>query len=871
VALLERDELLDELRRTAAEAARGDGRLVILEGEAGVGKSSVLRSLTSRPGADVRVLWGACDALATPRPLGPLADMAARGAEATAAKLKSGARIHDVLDAFLEDLRTPTVAVMEDLHWADEATIDLIRFVGRRVSDTPSLVLGSMRAEEVDVTHPLRAVLGELATSSTVRRRLEPLTADGVRRLAAGHDVDADELHQVTGGNPFYVTEILAAPAAAGVPQTVTDAVLARLRRLSPAARELMELASIEPGGVARPLLRSLGVDDRAVDEVVRAAVLVDDGRILRFRHELARLAVASSLPSDASHRLHRRLLDAMSADPLVEAARLAHHAVGSGDATAILRWSREAGDEALHAGAHRQAVEHYAATVEHLGAIPPPEAAATLGRYAEALTNIDQQARAVEAWERAVTLLAAGSDEVAYRWGRAQLARGLWTAGRSAEAYAVMDDTVAALEAIDAAKRDGRVAEAYALAAYMAMLARRVSDSAAWARRAIEVAEAAGARTALPLAYNALGCARVIGDEDMGGIDDLERSGRLAQELGDRRSVIGAFSNTGSVLGEIRRYEASASALQRAVEYGIAHDFDYAGRYALAWLGRVRFEQGRWDEADSIASRTLGDEASSPISPMVALVVRGRVRARRGLPDARVPLEEAWAIASRTNDLQRTWPAVAGLAEAAWLERWTDADVALVVERLSSLLAEARGLRLPWAVGELAFWLDRLTRSRVEPDGAAPPFAASLGGDHGTARERWVAIGAPYEAAWALAEMGDEASLREALAELMTLGADPLAAQVRRRLRALGATRIPVGPRRATATSPAGLTAREAEVLDLLAQGLTDRDIAERLVISNRTASHHVAAILAKLGARRRGEAIAIARAGGASAPKDG
>jgi DNA-binding CsgD family transcriptional regulator/tetratricopeptide (TPR) repeat protein len=422
------------------------------------------------------------------------------------------------------------------------------------------------------------------------------------------------------------------------------------------------------------------------------------------------------------------------------------------------------------------------------------------------------------------------------------------------------MDDTVETLGALSAAQADARVAETYALASYMAMLARRTADAATWARRSIAVAEAAGARAPLPLAYNALGCSRIIGSEDLGGIEDLERSGAIGAELGDRRSVIGAYSNTGSCLGEIRRYEEGAAALQQAVAYGVAHDFDYAGRYALAWLGRIRFEQGQWDEAESIAARSLGDEASSPISPMVALAVRGRVRARRGVPDARTPLEEAWAIASRTGDLQRTWPAIAGLAELAWLEQWSGDEPAVIVARLTTILAEARELRLRWAIGELAFWLDRLGHGPVDPTGAAAPFEATLGGRHDEAAQRWEAIGCPYEAAWARADTDQEPALRDALDRLMRLGARPLAARVRHRLHDLGARNIPTGPRPATASAPAGLTRREREVLDLLREGLTDREIADRLVLSPRTVGHHVSAILAKLGVRRRAEAIAAA-----------
>ena len=857
--LLERTDLLDDLRQAVATATQGTGRVIVLEGEAGVGKSSVLRALAARPPDGVRVLWGACDALATPRPLGPLADMAARGASATAARLAERAPIHDIFDAFLEDLCTPTIAVMEDLHWADEATLDLLRFVGRRIGDTHSLLLGSLRADEVDAAHPLRAVLGDLATSGLMRRRIGPLSTQSVQQLAEGHDVDPAQLHSVTGGNAFYVTEVLAAPTAA-VPLTVRDAVLARAGRLSVEARELLELASIEPGGVERALLRALRVADRAVDEAVGAAVLVDDGRLLRFRHELARLAVGSSLTADTLSRLHRGLLEAMTAHGTIDAARMAHHARASGDAAATVRWSREAGDAALRASAHRQATEHYSAAAEHLYLLPEREAAGVLGRYAEALTAIDQQARAVEAWERAVDLLESDDDVVAHLWARAQLARGLWTAGRSSDAYAVIGETVASLETLASAQTDGRAAEAYALAAYMAMLARRSEEAAAWARRAIEVAEASGAHMALPLAYNALGCARIIGSEDLDGIDDLERSERAAQELGDRRGVIGAYSNTGSTLGEIRRYEAGAEALERAVAYGIAHDFDYAGRYARAWLSRIRFEQGRWNEADSMASGIPRDEASSPISLMVALVVRGRIRARRGMPDARPLLEEAWAIASRTNDLQRTWPGIVALAETAWLEGWTRPEVATVVERLTFVLAEARALRLRWSVGELAFWLDRLGHGPVEPSGAAAPFAMTLAGDHRTAAERWDAIGCPYEAAWALADIDDEPALRDSLERLMRLGAGPLASRVRQRLRALGARNVPTGPRATTTNSPSGLTQREADVLDLLREGLTDREIADRLVLSPRTVGHHVSSILGKLGVRRRTEAIAVA-----------
>jgi DNA-binding CsgD family transcriptional regulator/tetratricopeptide (TPR) repeat protein len=850
VELLERDGLLDELLSIVVEG----GRLVLLEGEAGVGKTSVLRTMVARTRG--RSLWGTCDALSTPRPLGPLRDMAARGADEAARRLAAGGPSHEVFDGFLADLATPTVAVMEDLHWADEATLDLLRFIGPRIEGTPSTLFGTMRDDEVGPGHPLRTVLGDLATTGIVRYRIEPLSLDAVRHLAARAELDPVTLHHVTGGNPFYVTEVLAEPSAE-VPATVRDAVLARVGRLSASARDVVELVAVEPGAVPRRVLRRLEVDDRAVDTAVRSAVLVDDGTGLRVRHELARLAVETSLAADRSATLHRRYLDVLSGDPDADPARLAHHAAALDDPDAQLRWSRAAGEHAVRASAHREAVAHYARAAGHVDRLPPADGAALFAAYGEALSIVDDAPGAVGAWQGAVERMEAAGDTIGAAVYRAHLARALWTSGRSRDGYALIDAVTDALEDSD----DTRVAEAFGVAAFLAMLGRRSDEAVAWARRAIEIAEPAGNRAALMIAYNSLGAARIVGFEDVGGVDDLVRSGAIATELGTRRNVASAHTNIGSALGEIRRYEAAVPALEEGLRYAVAHELDYSRHYLLAWLARIRFEQGRWDEADDLATEAIGGADASPISPMVALLVRGRIRVRRGAANADDPLQEGWRIARASGDLQRTWPAIVAMAEAAWL---AGRDPDPLLDDLAGVLDDARHLRLAWAIGECGFWMHRLTGTSVDPDGAASPFAASLRGEHRAATEAWTALGCPYEAAWALADLDDEPSLRSGLDSLMALGADPLAARVRRRLRELGATGIPVGPRRSTASSPSGLTVREQEVLELLADGLSDREIADRLVVSVKTVSHHVSAILAKLGVHRRTEATAVARSRG-------
>jgi predicted ATPase len=231
--LLERETFLDVL-------AGPPGRLILVGGEAGVGKTALVRAFTEGR----NVLWGACDPLHTPRPLGPLLDIGLHESAPAA-----------LVAALLRELREApgTVLVLEDVHWADEGTLDVLRLLGRRIEGVPALAIATFRDDE---PAPLRVVLGELATAAGVERiKLPPLSPEAVRMLAEPHAIDAADLHRSTGGNPFYVTEVLSAPAAA-IPATVRDAVLARAARLSPPARELLERLAMIPGSTRSCAMR---------------------------------------------------------------------------------------------------------------------------------------------------------------------------------------------------------------------------------------------------------------------------------------------------------------------------------------------------------------------------------------------------------------------------------------------------------------------------------------------------------------------------------------------------------------------------------------------------------------------------------------
>lgn len=860
--LLERQEPWSALERSLHAAARGSGSVLLMAGEAGIGKTTLVRRFGEAVSDRARVLVGGCDALATPRPLGPLRDLVPALGPTFGSLLDGADRRPAVFEALLRTLREgsrPTLLVLEDLHWADEATLDLLRFVGRRVREARALVVVTFRDDEIGPQHPLRTALGDLASAGAMRRlTLAPLSVEAVARLANGTGHDAAALHRATGGNPFYLTEVLAA-AGGGVPDTVRDAVLARVLRLPDGVRRGLEAAAVVGGDVEPDLLLELGVRADDLDACVHAGLLVPRERHLAFRHHLAEAAVREALPPVRRRDLHREVLRALErrGPGPGDLARLAHHADAANDAAAVLRWAPAAAGEAARLGAQREDHAQLARAIAHRAALEPADRATLLERFGLAANVAEDLAGMEAAFAEAAALheaLAATGG-----WGRclARLALALVGQGRNAEGEVAIRRSLALLEPLGPTPD---LVVAVGTHASIRMLDRDHEVAIAAGRRALDLARAVGTPRHEVVALTNLGGALLMSGSEDEARAAIDRAVARATAIGEPSLVPNAHAMLGSGLGELHAFGEAEGWLREAVRGAEATEHEAVQRYATAWLALVRLHLGDWREAAELALWVVGRAPPSPLAEVVALVALGRVRARRGDPDAGAALDEALAIAERTGTLQRVALVRAARAEAASLAG-READVGAEA-RAAYDLAVAR--RHPWFVGELGYWRWSVGDLDALPPFAADPFALQVTGRAAEAAAAWAARGCPYEEARALAGSWRLEEVRAGHAALLTMGARPAAAAAARRLRDLGVRGVPRGPRAATSAHPAGLTPREAEVLGHLAAGRRNAEIAAALGVSPRTVGHQVSAVLAKLGARSRTEAAALAHRSG-------
>jgi DNA-binding CsgD family transcriptional regulator/tetratricopeptide (TPR) repeat protein len=800
-----------------------------------------------------RVLAGACEDLLTPRALGPLRDAARSAADGPLAAALSARADPDLVFAAVSDELasppSPAMLVVEDAHWADCATLDVLRYLGPRVPNLPAVLLVTYRDDSLARDHPLRGVLGVLGSTAATRLRLARLTAGAVAEMAAVTDVDPGELFRLTGGNPFFVSEVLANPSDI-VPPTVVDAVLARVRTLSPPAQTALDRLAVVPSGAEVDLLRVLIGDLAPVAEAEHAGVVEVRGDVVAFRHELARRAVVESLPTSVRLQLNADVLRALLTRPDRDPFRVLHHAVGAGDDDAVITYGEEAAREATRVGAHPQAAVCYAQVLARGHRLPTARRAALGETYAWALSNSNQlhfaataAATAAELWQQD------GNDRRLIR-ALVTLARQQWLTERPVAALA------SAKRALELARPLGdgyQKALATLGVGGLLVIIDREEDGLPYVNEALDVAERAGEASVAALCRNYRGSA-LLQLGDLTGRDDLLRSLAQANDLGNHEFVMRAYYNLIEGLWRLGEYREALGYIEQGEHYSRDTDFRVYGYMFTARRCRMALMRGQWAWAEARLRELLDGQDDPGMIGRETVPILARVLVRQGRADAPEWLARAARHATGADVLE--WLVPTGLAhiEHAWLtgdHGQAGPYPELLLERTD------RPGTLVWR-GELLVYLRRLGYPAGSFAGCPEPYASTLRGDWRAAAELWLTEGDHYEHAVELAESGQVEPTLRALMILDGLGARPAVAMVRRRLRGLGVTRLPRRPQPGTLANPAGLTDRQLEILRLVATGLSNAEIAQQLVLSPRTVDHHVSAILQKLGVPTRRDAAA-------------
>jgi DNA-binding CsgD family transcriptional regulator len=857
---LERDAQLAQLGALARRVARGGpGEVVLLRGEAGIGKTTLLATFADQLNPRLRVLRGWCDPLGAPRPLGPLTD-ALEGLDpvagaALAAAVDSGdtARIYRQLLAALGD-RDRWVWVIEDAHWADGATLDLVRFLARRITSLRLLLVISFRDDELAATHPLAVTLGDLANYAAVTRiGLEALSLSAVAALAAGSGLNAGQLHHLTGGNPFFLTEVLAVGPDAltrkDLPRSISEAVHGRLGRLSAKGRETAHAVAVCGPRADVSLVEKMCPEARtALHECLGAGVLTAEGDLVGFRHELARRATVAQIPDFDRIELHRRALAALAQPPVDPntLAALAFHADQAGEIEATIHYGIAAAERAASLAANREAASLYALALRRADTASAESRVAWLERHAFACYLSGQADPAVASLREAIVLRRKLGDQLEegddLRW----LSRLLQPLGRADEAIDAAHESLRLLENLGPSPQ---LAWSLINMAHISALALD-PVCADYASRAHALA---GELDDPAVDIRARGYAALTTVFSSGiGWDALETVWREAlstEGLEEHAGVLGVLIYWYAVLRcELARAEGY---LAEASRFCDERDLGMFSSLLTAASTLAALHGGEWDRAAGAAEQIVTRPELSPQHHILPLVTLTLLQARRGQSLTAEVVGET-AAATQPGTLVHLGAVWAARAEVAWLAGDDETALAEVQAGLASS-------HDPWQQAQLQRWV-RLAGGAVETNGRDPvtPFDLEISGRWECAAEAWADRGCPYDAA--LAQLGgDVSAVKEALATFRRLGAKAAARRAQQRLAALR-ERTPRTTQADKESDPYAFTGRQRQVFDLLAAGRSNPEIAAELHISPKTVGHHVEAILAKLGVQNRTHAVAYA-----------
>ncbi len=862
--LLERQNELARLQLLWANATTGWGKTVLITGEAGVGRTSFLQQFSQAIKDSGAYFIGCCEPLFSPRPLGPLYDIAPRLGKSFSHSIREQEN-HSVIFASLLDeltrLGKPICLVIEDVQWADAGTLDLIQYLGRRIENMPILMLLSYRTCELAADHPLRASIGSLSREHTERIDLQPLSRESVAVLAQRHSVRTDLLFELTQGNPFYLTEVLNTPSDT-LPETVTRFIASKLASLSPAARQLCELISTIPNEAELSVIAQIsfgcepkmrGDDPDLVDSCTHSGLIDFTGTGLRFRHEIARRAVENGLGVLKRKSWHGVMLEIMIRDQTLPKARLVHHAAQAGLGALVLELAPQAAHEAGLAGAHREACHHFATAIP-FAKHSTLQVQATLyeGWAYHGLMSTSMDSRFVEALKRAITLWKEIGNVERVGYNLRMLSVLNWSLGRIEDSFACVSEAIVLLETIAPSQA---LAMAYSMRSQNYVATSNLDQAILWGYKALKVASDLDATEATVHALCNLGTALMRSHPSRAAEGEamLKRSIAIGEARGFHEHTGVAYINyCESLLWQFRLAEAEE------VGHGGLDFVKRSGAWALSFslmglLAQIAARLNRFSEAQNLAQKVLENTTLSPLVRWPALAATAMHLNRIGHPEGLAKLGELVAL-SRTLSL----PHHQLSASMMQIETYWIAGDLVRAKHAIVVAMELRGDETsPWMIGQLSCWWHRLN-THLDPNGLpqdqdiAEPFRLEISGDVEGAAQWWGERAFAFEQAICLMHAGDDGLV--AAAKILTqIEATPAVHRLRQLARKLKIQGVKRGHYGSAASNSFHLTAREIAILQFVAKGLSDGEIAEKVARSKRTIQNHVGSLLSKVGVKNR------------------
>jgi DNA-binding CsgD family transcriptional regulator len=854
MVLLERESDLALLQQLFSSVADGEGHCVFVSGESGIGKTSLLKHFTGELKKDYKVYEGLCDALFTPRPLAPLYDIAL---QVNTGLIDDPVIAQDrpaLFSNFFNELRRqsePVVIVFEDIHWADDATIDFIKFFARRITQLQCLFILTYRDNEIHTDHPIVSMFGQLTSGTFSRINLSPLSREAVKQLAEKKGYDGQKVYEVSGGNPYYVTEILSAYSE-GVPANIRDAIISAYNRTSEKTRQVWDLLSVIPGRFETRYLERFDPGYReAIDNCIQLKILIHNSDEIHFKHELFRRTIEHSLSPLKRIALNRKILELFLNDFEYhnEIERIVHHATNANEYDLVLKYAPVAAKHAAALGAHTEASKLLAKAIENYEGNDVQIKMALFESYSYEcyLTNNIEEA-----------ILFAGKTLQLLK-GRGNVIKIAGCMRFMSHLRCCYGDWKSAVnmagEAIELIKDQPASREKALLFCNMAQLKMHWGETGEimdWAEKARKTAEELNDDEVLCQSEIIIGAIRMntpsLKNE---GWELIQKGLSSALKNSFQESAARAYSKMAINGMRLKDYPFVKKILHEGIAYSEERELDFWKLTMLSVKAKLHLETGNWQEALTIAE-TLQESVYKGSFNLFGMVIVGQIKMRRGQPGALEILIRSKTLAYECFDLQALVAAVIALLEFEWLT----GEAILKDDELKNIIGIVDRSIYYMDANEFAFWLFKARNQRLKLRIIYDAYHVNNIASAHKSAVHWHRLGNPYLQAHALFS-GDDEDKKKAISIVHQLDAVNVYERMKREMRSSGIKGIPRGLRKTTKENPALLTGREMDVLQLLRDGLQNKEIASKLFISAKTVDHHISSILFKLDVNSRVKAV--------------